>query len=210
MNGSRLMDVAGWEAFVHGVFAITITLLVLDIRVPPVDATPTAAALVDALLAEGPRYAAYALSFLYVGAYWIGTHRSLRMAQGVDHRFLVIGLLYLMSIAVVPFVSALLAEYIGADHDRNRVVVVVFIGWQLVVSILAYASLLYSWRAGLLKPSLDEVLVRGWLRFALAGTFIWLAAIVAAVVVGAAALLFPAVLLPMYLRAGPKLGPKAG
>ena len=210
MNGGRQLELAGWEAFVHGVFAITITLLVLDIRVPPIETTPTASSLVNALLAEGPGYAAYALSFMYVGVYWIATLRSLRMARAVDQWSLVLGLVYLMSVAVIPFVSALLAEYIGADQDRNRVVVVVFIGWQLVVSILAYASLLYSWRAGLLKPSLDDVAVRGWLRFALAGTFIWIAAVVAAVVVGAAALLLPAVLLPVYLRAGPKLGPKAG
>src|SRR5512143_3463352 len=119
MSGPRLMDLAGWETFVHGVFAITITLLVLDISVPAVDSTPSGAALVDALLARAPEYVAYLVSFMYVGVYWIATHRSLRMAQGVDHRFLVVGLLYLMSIALIPFVSSLLAEYIGADKGRD-------------------------------------------------------------------------------------------
>jgi uncharacterized membrane protein len=143
------MDLAGWEAFVHGVFAITITLLVLGISVPPVDATPSGAALVEALLARVPEYGAYLLSFMYVGAYWIATHRSLRMVQGVDHGFLVVGLLYLMSIAVLPFVSSLLAQYIGADKGRDQVVVIVFSGWQFVASLLAYLTLLYSSRAGL-------------------------------------------------------------
>jgi uncharacterized membrane protein len=76
---------------------------------PSIDATPDASALVSALLAEGPRVIAYALSFMYVGACWIATHRSFRMARAVDHWFLVIGLVYLMFIALVPFVAALLA-----------------------------------------------------------------------------------------------------
>ena len=204
MNGSRLMDLAGWEAFVHGVFAITITLLVLNIDVPQVGDTPSSAALVDALLAEGPRYFAYVLSFMYVGVYWIATHRSLRMARGIDHRFLVIGLVYLMAIAVIPFVSALLAEYIGADRNRDQVVVVVFIGWQLVVSALAFVSLLYSWQAGLMKPELEDAQVRRWLRLAGAGAVIWVAAMIAAAFIGAAALVFPALLLPAYLWDAPR------
>lgn len=193
------MDLAGWEAFVHGVFAITITLLVLDIPVPPLDRMPSASALVDALLAEVPRYAAYVLSFMYVGAYWIATHRSLRMARGVDHWFLVIGLVYLMSIALIPFVSALLAEFIGSDRGRGQVVVVVFNGWQVVVTLMAYVSLLYSSRAGLLKPELDDAGVRRWMRLALASLLIWIAATIAAIVVGPAALAVPMVLLVVYL-----------
>jgi uncharacterized membrane protein len=92
MRQGSLMDVSGWEAFLHGVFAIAITLLVLDIRVPPVDATPDARALIDALVAGVPHYVAYVLGFLYLGTYWIATHRTLRRMRGVDHWFLVIGL----------------------------------------------------------------------------------------------------------------------
>jgi uncharacterized membrane protein len=210
MSGTKVMGIAGWEAFSHGVFAITITLLVLDIRVPSIGDTPDASALIDALVAEGPRYAAYALSFMYVGAYWIATHRSLRMARGVDHRFLAIGLVYLMFIALVPFVAALLAEYIGADGGRDRVVLVVFCGWQLTVSILANLALQYSYRAGLLDPDLDPRALRSWLRVALAGTAVWVGAIVAALVIGVAALALPAVVLPFFLREAPLGGQREG
>ena len=151
-----LMDVAGWEAFVHGVFAIAITLLVLDIRVPPVESTPDGAALVSALLADGPRYLAYVLGFMYVGAYWITTHRALRMLRGVDHTFLVIGLVYLMFIAIIPFVAAVLAEYIGKDHQRSEVAVITFIGWQLVLSVLANVDLQYADRRGLMRHDVDR------------------------------------------------------
>ena len=116
MRKASLMDVGGWEAFLHGVFAIAITLLVLDIHVPPVESTPNAKALVDALLDGMPHYVAYVLGFLYLGTYWIATHRTLRLLRGVDHWFLVIGLVFLMVVSVLPFGTALLAEYIGQDQ----------------------------------------------------------------------------------------------
>jgi uncharacterized membrane protein len=202
------MGLAGWEAFAHGVFAITITLLVLNIRVPSIDATPDASALVSALLAEGPRFAAYALSFMYVGAYWIATHRSFRMARGVDHWFLVIGLVYLMFIALVPFVAALLAEYLGADQGRDRIVLIVFSGWQLIVSVLANVALQYSYRTGLMDPGLDVRVVQRWLRVALAGSLAWIAAILAAILVGLPALAVPAVVLVFFLWETPVVGPR--
>lgn len=203
MNGSRLMNLAGWEALVHGVFAITITLLVLDIRVPPADTTSNAAALVDALLAEGPRYFAYALSALYVGVYWIATHRSLRMLRGVDHRFMVVGLAYLIAIAVIPFVAALLAEYLGADQGRSEIVVVVFTGWQLAVSALAYVSLLAMSRGGLWRLEVQQADVHWWLRLALAAAMIWLVAFIVALLIGVVALAIPVALLPVYFWGGP-------
>jgi uncharacterized membrane protein len=140
---------------------------------------------------------------MYVGVYWIATHRSLRMAQGVDHRFLVLGLLYIMSIALLPFVSALLAAYIGADKGRDQVVVIVFVGWQFVVSLLAYASLFYSSRAGLLKPSVDATDLRRWLALAGAAPVLWLLALIAAFSIGVVALLIPVALLPVYLWQAP-------
>jgi uncharacterized membrane protein len=194
-----LMDVAGWEAFVHGVFAIAITLLVLDIRVPPVESTPDGAALVSALLADGPRYLAYVLSFMYVGAYWITTHRSLRMLRGVDHTFLVIGLVFLMFIAIIPFVAALLAEYIGKDQQRSEVAVITFIGWQLALSVLANLELQYADRRNLMRPDVDRRALVLFERIALLAPVIWLVAMAAAVLVGTPALILPLLLLVVFL-----------
>ena len=63
------------------------------------------------------------------------------MLRGVDHTFLVIGLVFLMFIAIIPFVAAVLAEYIGKDQQRSQVAVITFIGWQLVLSVLANVDL---------------------------------------------------------------------
>ena len=120
-------------------FSIAITLLVLDIRVPQLDEMGDGKDLVDGLVHEWPRFA-YALGFLYIGTYWIATHRTLRMLRGIDHWFIVFGLLFLMVIATVPFVTSLLAEYIGQGNGRDKVALVVFTGWQLVLSLLANLS----------------------------------------------------------------------
>src|SRR3989304_2221908 len=128
MASRSLTDLVGWEAFLHGVFAIAITLLVLDIRVP---------ALGHSLVELWPRYLAYVLGFMYVGTYWLNTNRVLRLLRGVDHWALVIGLVYLMLVAAVPFVTGLLAEYIQQGNGRDQVAAVVFNGWMLVLAAMA-------------------------------------------------------------------------
>ena len=121
MKANALMDLSWVEAFTHGVFAIAVTLLVLDIRVPDAETIDTGSALISALVDEPPRYVAYAIGFLFVGTYWLQTHRVMGWLRGIDHRVLVLGLVYLMVISAVPFVTALLAEYIGLDDGRDQV-----------------------------------------------------------------------------------------
>jgi len=182
MDSKRVMDVAGWEAFVHGVFAIAVTLLVLDIHVPDAESIDSGSALLSALTAEGPHYLAYVLGFLSIGTYWINTHRVLRMLRGIDHWFVVIGLIFLMVISAVPFVTALLAEYIGAGNGQDQVALVVFTSWQLVLAILAHLTVRYVVRRrhSLVKPSVLEASLRGWVRLTVLGPLIWIVALATA------------------------------
>jgi uncharacterized membrane protein len=205
MREGSLMDVGGWEAFLHGVFAIAITLLVLDIHVPPVASTPDAKALIDALVAGTPHYVAYVLGFMYLGTYWIATHRTLRRLRGVDHWFLVIGLLFLMVVAVLPFGTALLAEYIGQDHGREQVALVLFTLWQLLLSVIANVSLRYAaangrlLKAGSLGPDLDR-----FVRVAALGPVIWVVALASALFLsGTITLVLMAVILLIFIQEVP-------
>jgi uncharacterized membrane protein len=195
------MAVSGWEAFMHGVFAIAVTLLVLDIRVPDSASIDSGSALVTALLDELPRYVAYVFGFLFVGTYWIQTHKVMSWMGGVDHRGLVLGLVYLMAIAAVPFVSGLLAEYIGLDDGRDQVGAVVFATYQLILSLLAIVNFRYIAKGGrLLKPSVQEAGLQSYLRVASIGPGTWLAVILAAVFVSAAvAMILTAVVLVIFL-----------
>jgi uncharacterized membrane protein len=201
MKANPLMAVSGWEAFMHGVFAIAVTLLVLDIRVPDAAVIDSGPALIDALVEEMPRYLAYVFGFLFVGTYWLATHRFNGWMRGVDHWGLVLGLVYLMVISAVPFVTALLAEYIGLDDGRDQVALVVFASWQLVLAILAIAVARYGMHGGrLLKPTITEASLRPYLRAASLGPVLWVVALLAALFVGAAAtLLLTAVGLAIFL-----------
>lgn len=201
MNARPLMAISGWEAFMHGVFAIAVTLLVLDIRVPDSASIDSGSALVSALVKELPRYFAFVIGFLYVGTYWLQTHRVMGWMRGVDHPALILGLVYLMVISAVPFVTALLAEYIGLDHGRDQVGLVVFASWQLILSILAIANFRYAAHGGrLLKPTIPEAGLRTYFRVTTLGPVSWIAVIVVAVFVGGAVtLILMAAVLAIFL-----------
>ena len=204
-SSRSLMDVAGWEAFLHGVFAIAITLLVLDIRVPPAADTPNATALLEFLGSELSRYVAYVLGFMFLGLYWINTHRILRLLRGVDHWFLVLGLVYLMVVAALPFVTALMAEYLGRDQGRDQLALVVFTGWQLLLAILANAVFRYAAVGGrLLRQDVSESGLRPFLRLTLMGPVIWIVALASALLLtGAITLAMMGVLLVMFVMEPP-------
>ena len=90
------------EAFSDGVLAVAITLLVLDIGVPPVGPNET---LAHALLHSGRSYAAYVISFLTIGIIWINHHAMIGRLRVVDHAILILNLLLLISIGVLPFAT---------------------------------------------------------------------------------------------------------
>ncbi|MFN8622201.1 MAG: TMEM175 family protein [Chloroflexota bacterium] len=204
-----LMEIGGWEAFVHGVFAIAITLLVLDIKVPAVETYGTSEQLIHALTTDNfPRYVAYVLGFAFLGTYWIATHRSIRMLRGVDHWGLVIGLVYLMFVSVVPFVTALLAEYIGTDNGRDQVALVVFTGWQLLLSVAAVVSLIWAVRGErLIKHELAGPALDRWVRIAMLGPVIWLVALASAIFLsGTITVILMAVIVIIFLQEAPPFG----
>jgi uncharacterized membrane protein len=183
MDSKPVMDPAGWEAFMHGVFAIAVTLLVLDIHVPDAASIDSGPALATALASQVPHYAAYVLGFLCMGTYWINLHRGIRLVRGIDHGYLVIGLLFLMVISAVPFATALLAEYIGADNGRDQVALIVFTSWQLLLALLAFALVGYGYRERrrLMKPEVSEARLRAWVRLTALGPIIWIGALATAV-----------------------------
>ena len=99
------METTRAEAFSDGVFAIAITLLVLDLRVPDPGHLTTAA-----LLGAWPHYFAYVVSFLTIGIMWMNHHTIMGHVARVDRPLLVINLLLLMGVVAIPFPTALVAE----------------------------------------------------------------------------------------------------
>jgi uncharacterized membrane protein len=93
------------EALSDGVFAVAMTLLVLDIK-------PPAQELWSGLLAQWPALAAYAVSFLTIGIVWVNHHRLFDSIRVVDRGLLFLNLLFLLSVALLPFPTAMLADQI--------------------------------------------------------------------------------------------------
>src|SRR5256885_16182217 len=90
------------EAFSDGVFAIAITLLILELKIPE-NKVSEDASLKSYLLDLWPQYFAYILSFLVIGIYWANHHYIFKLYVQTDHFFLMLNLLFLMSISFLPF-----------------------------------------------------------------------------------------------------------
>ena len=104
-------------AFSDGVFAITITLLVLEIR-PPTDGTN----LLHDLVALWPSYLAYALTFLFIGQVWANHHVMFDHIRAADRVVLLLNTLLLMVVAFLPFATSVLADALrSGDGQRTAV-----------------------------------------------------------------------------------------
>jgi len=101
MNKQRL------EAFSDGVYAIVITLLILNVRIPDVPRDNLGPALVRLL----PEVFTYILSFFVVALYWLSHHRMSHLVKQIDGWFVWLNMLWLLFVSVIPFPTALLARY---------------------------------------------------------------------------------------------------
>jgi uncharacterized membrane protein len=112
------MSSARTEAFSDGVFAIAITLLVLDLVVPT-RAEAAEHGLGHALAHEWPAYFAYAVSFLVIGIIWVNHHTMFDKVRLVDRPVLFGNLALLLTVSLIPFPTRLLAEYLTAGADSH-------------------------------------------------------------------------------------------
>ena len=101
MNKNRI------EAFSDGVFAIVITIMVFEIKIPHV----TEAELNHSLIAIVPKILAFVLSFIIIGVYWVAHHNMMHFLETVDRAALWLNNLVLLTVALIPFPTALLGEY---------------------------------------------------------------------------------------------------
>lgn len=114
-NGKR--DGARIEAFSDGVFAIAITLLILEIKVPAPNAD-----LAARLLKQWPSYLAFVISFLFIGIMWINHRRLFAHIKRADNMLLALNLLLLLGVTTVPFPTAVLAQHLGQNGQRAAMI----------------------------------------------------------------------------------------
>src|SRR5688572_8669091 len=129
-------ETARVEASSDGVFAIAITLLVLEVRVPPPHLTGHGSTLLPALLNLWPSYLGYLISIITIGVMWVNHHSMSTLIRRTDRYFLLLSVFFLMCIAFLPFPTALLAEYLS--EPKGRRVAVASYSASFVLIALAY------------------------------------------------------------------------
>lgn len=157
-NGDRVVnaDTARLEAFSDGVFAIAITLLILEIKVP----TSGSGMLAKQLLRQWPAYFSFLASFAFIGIMWINHHRMFTHIRRCDDLLLVFNLLLLLGITFVPFPTAVLAASLGGPDQRTAAVL--FQATYLLIAL--FFNLLWRYAASnhrrLLSPDTDASSVK--------------------------------------------------
>ena len=103
------------EALTDGLFAVAMTILVLDVRLPEDFDPATQAALVRALLALWPKFLPYALSFYVLGSTWLANIKLRARGGFVDRRYAAWWMLYLLLATCIPFSTSVVGRFIHYD-----------------------------------------------------------------------------------------------
>ena len=133
-----------------GVFAIALTLIVLEIRVPDGHGISSERELFAALGALLPRFLTYALSFLTLTIFWFGQQTQHRLMRGADRRLGALHLCFLAFVGLLPFSTDLLAEFIEFRAS-------IFFYWLnlLFLGVTLFLSWRYAHRHGMVEDGAD-------------------------------------------------------
>jgi uncharacterized membrane protein len=142
--------------FSDGVFAIAITLLVLDIRLPDSVQSMDNSQLLSALLALGPHYLAYVISFLVIGSLWMNHHRKFRLIQRYDRRLILLNIILLMTVAFIPFPTSVLSV-VGNRTATIFYALTIALNGLIALSISIYVAV----HRNLLSPEIGPNVMRG-------------------------------------------------
>ncbi len=187
------------EAFSDGVFAIAITLLVLEIVVP----TAQSGRLVNSLEQLWPAYLAYAISFLTIGVMWVNHHDIFHLVGFVNRSLLYCNIALLAVIAFIPFPTAVVAHYISSDPTDQRTAVELY--GVTMIAMGACFSLLWAYldrRPAVRANGVDAARIRSSLARACAGTVTYMLGTALAVIAPAVALGLFAVLVLVFVFTG--------
>jgi uncharacterized membrane protein len=147
------------EAFSDGVFAIIITLLVLEIHVPQVQGKDVSAALAQSLLAMAPKFLTYILSFVIVCIWWVAHHHLFHILKRSDRGLLWLNSLFLLWLAFIPFPTALMGDFPG-----ERIAVM---GYGAITTLAGASFTFMRYYAFYLAKLVDESIDRSLLRSAM-------------------------------------------
>lgn len=147
------------EAFSDGVFAIVITLLVLELHTPEIQNKADWAELFYALYALAPKFLGYVLSFFFVAVFWVSHHQFFTTLNFSKRGLLWINNLFLFFVTFIPFPTGVLGAYL------NNKTAVIFFGLTFFAASLTFAILRwYGWESNETSDRFDEKSLRNAMR----------------------------------------------
>jgi uncharacterized membrane protein len=135
---SEINPNARLEVFCDGVFAIALTLLIIDIKIPKTAEINSTRELWHALKGILPSILAFVLSFSIILITWVNHHNAFKLASKSSTAFIYANGLLLLSVVFIPFPTSLIGEYILTDHAApavilyNLVLILQSLGWALI------------------------------------------------------------------------------
>ena len=137
------------EALVDGIFAVSLTLLVLDIKLPDDAIAATNDELIDLLVGLERHFVIYVISFIVIGMQWINHHIQFHFVRCTDRRLIWINMLYLLLVSFLPFATDLIG-----DHKQLVLPCEVYGAALLALSFTSFLHLSYlGWHPELCTPA---------------------------------------------------------
>jgi len=149
------MSKARVETLVDGVFAIAMTLLILEVKVPELEHPHSRTELLGSLRHALPTSIAYFVSFFMLGLFWVWHHRLAEQVRGFNKSLLMLTFFFLSLVSSFPFAAALWGRYPG--NVGSMVVYGPVLGLILFCQVL---FLVVAKRQGLLREDVDHALIR--------------------------------------------------
>ncbi|MDR3695887.1 TMEM175 family protein [Mucilaginibacter sp.] len=174
---SKLTDetitISRLTSFSDGVFAIAVTLLVFNLKVPQIAEGDVHTLLSDRVLAMVPNFTTYIISFLLIAVYWTFHHRMLNLVTKIDSLFLWMNIGYLLLVSFIPFPAALYGSYPHELFSFIFYIIAMILVNGISMLMLGYAS----YKSRLVTKELPAAIVK-YLFFRLNTTvFVFLLAI---------------------------------
>lgn len=144
------------EAISDGIFAVAMTLLVLEIKVPAAEGKLTEGELAHVLLAQMPRFLVYFLSFMTAGIFWVGQSAQFAYIEKSDRNLNWLSLLFLLFVSLLPFSTAFLSDYTNYRFA-------IFVYWFniLMLGVSLYINWSYAVRHRFVETESDLEAISG-------------------------------------------------
>ena len=155
-----------------GLFAIALTLLVIDLRLPDLPVSAGAVEISRAIADLAPRVFAYALSFTIIAFYWVAHLRRFKLIGRANPGLAYLNLLFLAFIALIPFPTALIGE-----HGDLPLAVVIYAGTLSAAGLAGFLCWVYALKADLVAPDAPHHAVRSGARRGLAAPIVMLSSL---------------------------------